>query len=173
MKGTINFLESSDNTATITIIKIIGGLIVGIILFYLNRFYKKRDAKKVIEAKKVVAIDKELSEARKEIISAFGEALKRLNFNDKIPSAILKEGGTMSSHKVVYDIFRSIVERLEGSEAVSGLDKVWNDYYSGETPYAKYHSTRFKGVDEKAKNEAARNEAIKRIKAILDFVDQL
>lgn len=170
----INFLEENNGIFTLTLMgKIIGGLIVGIIIFYLNRFHKKRDSKKVLEANKMVAIDKELSEARKEFISAFDEARKRLNFNEKIPSAILKEEETMSSHKVAYDIFRSIVERLKGSEAVSGLDKVWDDYYSGDIPYAKYHSARFKGVDEKAKNKAAKIEATKRIKAILDFVDQL
>ena len=157
MQDSTNVINRFSNNEIIIIsavIVILGTLIVGLILYYLKRHHKKRDTMIVKEIEKTEATDRKFSETRKEFVAVFDEALKRLNSNEKIPGAILKEKGTMSSHKVAYDKFRPIFKRIKGAVATECLDRAWKEYYDtekyGDSPFAAFDIQKFGGDKRKA-----------------------
>ncbi len=115
----------------------------------------------------------EFSVARKDFIDTFDNALIRIHSQGQAVGGIFKE--TMSSHKVAFNKFRGTVERLKGSEAVDGLDKIWKKHcdvekYGEGREFVKYRN-RKSGTKEGERE--ARDCAIRNIQALLDFANKL
>lgn len=169
MQSFVNFIKGLDND---TIAIIIGSLIVGIVLLYLRRFHKVRDTKKSNEAEKVAIAEKEFSEVRKEFISVFDDALRRLHSKGQHANGILSE--TMPDHKSAHEKFRRVLQKIRGVEAIGGLDKAWKEYYDtktyGKNPFAAYDSG---GEFTKERKQKDKDLAITKINALIDFVNQL
>lgn len=167
----IEFIKNLHINLIYIIVAFIGlAGMIGIAIW--RRLYTKKDARIVRGFEKTEATDRKLSDARKEFVTVFDEARERLNSKGSEASAILSQ--TMERHRVAYEKFSRILERLKGSGTVTGLDEKWKEYYDTETygknPFAKYNNRK---PGTKEGEQEARNCAIKKIETILNFIDDL
>ena len=154
---------------TLTYIFLTFGAIFGIVAVLL---YKRNDN---VEIEKIATIQPELFDARKEFVDIFDSVLIKIDSKRQVVSGVLKEGGTMSSHKVAFSKFRSITVRNKSSETVSELDRIWKNYcdtkkYGEGREFVKYNSQK-SGTPEGEEN--AKNLLRNNIQDVIEFVNQL
>ena len=167
----IFFTVSLTTNSTLAYRLLFFGIICGLIVYFFHRQNHLLEK----EAKITKTVDDKFSVARKELIDIFDDVLTKIYSKQQGVSGILKENGTMSSHKVAFNKFRGVVERLKNSEAVSGLDKNWKNYcdtekYGDGREFVKYNN-RKSGNPEGEKE--AKDCAIRNIQAIIKFVNKL